>query len=506
MKKIALFFSLLLLCVTGVAQSVNIHKVDGEMVRFAADGVASVSFIERIDTIKIHGIDFNVPSGLLWADMNVGATSLQEYGLYYAWGDTVGHKKDETPNFLKTNYKWYDGEGNPTKYCMEAENGFVDNKNTLDPEDDPVRAVWGGDWRMPTKEEFEELLNYSFSVWSSEKGVAGIRLRGVEDPGCEIFLPAVGSYEGSELKSEKITGRYWCSTLSDVDSRGAGSLFFLKTMGTSSVELYTTSRSDGLCIRPVCSKKEGGDATTCIPIQRRYYVIKKTDGATQEYREDEVLYIDFTEGLSSMVLDGYEAIDLGLPSGLKWASMNVGAEKQEDYGLYFQWGDTVGKTQEEVYATSWSNYKWCENNPNQLTKYCTKIEYGSVDNKKRLDSEDDAAQSFWKGEWRMPTKEDIQELIDNTTREWTTVNGVYGMIFISKVGDASIFLPAAGCGDGVLLEDGEVGLYWSSSLYEGEDDNAYLLYVMEPNLDYGYDAMLVDYYRCVGMSVRAVHP
>lgn len=155
-----------------------------------------------------------------------------------------------------------------------------------------------------------------------------------------------------------------------------------------------------------------------------------------------------------------------------------------------------------MYATSWSNYKWCDNGPNQLTKYCTKIDYGTIDNKKSLDLEDDAAHFLWKGEWRMPNKKDIQELIDNTTREWTAVNGVYGMRFISKASDASIFLPAAGYGDGLSHENGNACLYWSSSLYE-ENDNAYFMYAEDTEL---HDAMLVYYYRCVGMSIRAVHP
>ncbi len=499
MKKIAILFALLLLGVTSFAQIVKIHKTSGEVLKYK---VSSVRFVERMDTIKVKGLDLGLPSGLLWADRNVGAENPEDYGKYFTWGDTVGHAQDENYNFSRANYKWSDDEGNYTKYCT------LDNKNRLDLEDDPAHVALGGDWRMPTLADFEELLQFTFPVWNTMNGVGGIRIRGEEDPTIEIFLPASGGFEGSGYKSPGVVGRYWCSTLSEEDPNSSpNTLFFMKAIGApggTSLDFYSTLRSDGLCVRPVCMKKEGVDATICIPVLRRYYIVTRADGTTTEYREEDVSYVDFVESLEPVLLEGHEAIDLGLPSGLMWATMNLGAEHPEDYGLYFQWGDTVGKSKETVNETSWSNYKWSEGAPDQLTKYCTKEKYGAVDNKTVLDLEDDAAHALWKGEWRMPTKDEIKELIDNTTQEWTIVNNVHGMRFTSKTVETSIFLPAAGYGDGVLLNDEDNCLYWSSSLYDKNENMANMLLVGESE-DSNVMGIMAYFYRCAGVSVRAVH-
>ncbi len=162
---------------------------------------------------------------------------------------------------------------------------------------------------------------------------------------------------------------------------------------------------------------------------------------------------------------GLQAVDLGLPSGLKWASMNVGASSPEDYGDYFAWGETTPKS---VY--NWSTYKWCNDSNKTLTKYCNDSSYGYngfTDNKTVLDAEDDAATANWGGDWRMPTMADFEELLTNTTSEWTTQNGVYGRKFTSKTNSNSIFLPAAGARWNVQLDyAGSLGYYWSSTLRE----------------------------------------
>ena len=156
-----------------------------------------------------------------------------------------------------------------------------------------------------------------------------------------------------------------------------------------------------------------------------------------------------------------EAIDLGLPSGTKWASFNVGAEAPEEYGDYFAWGETTPK---EIY--DWSNYKWCNGSDDTLTKYCINSVYGTVDNITELELADDAAYVNWGPEWRMPSLEQRQELEDNCTYEWTTMNGVYGMLFKSKNNGASLFLPAAGyCYSSDIYDNGSHGHYWLRRLY-----------------------------------------
>ena len=162
--------------------------------------------------------------------------------------------------------------------------------------------------------------------------------------------------------------------------------------------------------------------------------------------------------------NGFEYVDFGLPSGTLWATMNVGARKPSDAGLYFQWGDTQGYTAEQVgigegqkkFATDWSDYKW-GTYPN-FTKYTTT---GAT-----LDLEDDAANFHMGGDWHMPTPKQFRELLNNTTNTWTTQDGVNGRLFTSKSDNSkSIFIPAAGCAwDGSINSSGSNGYVWSSLL------------------------------------------
>ena len=135
----------------------------------------------------------------------------------------------------------------------------------------------------------------------------------------------------------------------------------------------------------------------------------------------------------------YEYVDLGLPSGLKWAKCNVGAEKETDYGFYFQWGDIVNKSNADC---SWASYKHCKGFYDNLTKYNTSTDYGeNPDKKTTLDPVDDAARAHMGGDWRMPTLTEIQELLDNTDNEWIkdyNGTGVNGRKFTSKTNGNSI--------------------------------------------------------------------
>lgn len=146
---------------------------------------------------------------------------------------------------------------------------------------------------------------------------------------------------------------------------------------------------------------------------------------------------------------GGEAIDLGLPSGTKWASCNVGATKPEEYGGYYAWGET-----EEKDYYDWSTYIHCDGS------FSTCHDIGSDISGTKYD----VAHVKWGGNWCMPTKDDIKELLDNCTYEWTTLNSVNGKKFTSKINGNSIFLPAAGYRWlGGLDDAGEYGGYWSST-------------------------------------------
>ena len=190
-------------------------------------------------------------------------------------------------------------------------------------------------------------------------------------------------------------------------------------------------------------------------------------------------------------------VDLGLPSGLLWATCNVGADAPEDYGDYFAWGETQPK---DTY--NWSTYQYCNGSSSTLTKYCNNSSYGYngfTDNLTTLLPEDDAATANWGNDWRMPTKEEWQELYNNTTVTWTTQNGVNGLLFTASNGN-SLFLPAAGNRwYDELYYVGNYGYYWSSSLYTVNPDYAWYFFYFNSG-----STGMSRYYRYYGHSVRAV--
>ena len=202
--------------------------------------------------------------------------------------------------------------------------------------------------------------------------------------------------------------------------------------------------------------------------------------------------------------NGHAYVDLGL--SVKWATCNVGANAPEEYGDYFAWGETKPKD-----CYDWSTYKWCNGSNTTLTKYCTDSDYGTVDNKTVLDLADDAAHANWGGAWRMPTKEEQQELQNNCTWTWTTQNGVDGYTVKSKINGKSIFLPLAGECSGFAQSPFDFGRYWSSSVETDYWFGAYFLQMVPEergnelsNIDYGVSCTFNK--PIYGCSVRPVLP
>ncbi|MBR3725319.1 MAG: hypothetical protein IKN11_08055 [Bacteroidales bacterium] len=191
-------------------------------------------------------------------------------------------------------------------------------------------------------------------------------------------------------------------------------------------------------------------------------------------------------------------VDLGLPSGLLWATRNIGASSPEDYGDYFAWGETQPK---EVY--NWSTYRYCNGHYNELTKYCYESIYGYngfTDNQTILQPGDDAATANWGGGAYTPTRGEWKELMNNTTSQWTTRNGVYGRLFTGSNGN-SLFLPSAGFYWGSSLYYAvSNGYYWSSSLNTSRPDLAWFFYFVSSHQHIGDGGD----YRYFGFTVRAV--
>ena len=225
----------------------------------------------------------------------------------------------------------------------------------------------------------------------------------------------------------------------------------------SSVAEYENAKSEGLLITPNISFINESGGIKCLP---------KLEDPTH---------------------NGYKYVDLGLPSGLKWATCNVGANSPEEYGLYFAWGETTGYTADDVTSG---------------VRLFTQDEY-EHGNASRiyedLTLEQDAAHVNLGGNWRMPTQAEFQELLDNCNDYLTNDyngTGVAGEVFTSKANNNSIFFPYAGlCEDSSVYRVGELGNIWSASLESYTD--AYYLW-------FGSYSFVDKYFRHYGYSVRGV--
>ncbi len=180
-----------------------------------------------------------------WATCNVGASSPEDYGDYYAWGET-----ETKSSYNWSTYKWCKGSSyTMTKYCTDSYYGTVDNKTVLDPEDDVAHAKWGGSWRMPTRAELDELREKCTWTWKTQNGKNGYKVTSKSN-GNSIFLPAAGYRYDSSLGYAGSDGFYWPSSLHDYIDFGAYVLDF----GSSYVDWYGSDRCNGRSVRPVWSE------------------------------------------------------------------------------------------------------------------------------------------------------------------------------------------------------------------------------------------------------------
>ena len=202
------------------------------------------------------------------------------------------------------------------------------------------------------------------------------------------------------------------------------------------------------------------------------------------------------------------AVDLDLPSGIKWASYNIGASKPEEYGDYFAWGETKPYyTEGHAYDNPCTSWREGKTGYNWASYFDTKdggstFETYAIDKETTLRPEHDAATVNWGGSWRMPTRAEQDELRAECYWEWTEVNGVKGWKVSSKSNSSNyIFLPAAGArGEGSFGRAGSGGYYWSSSLSTDDSGSAYCLGSFSDGVHWS------DFYRINGLSVRAVCP
>jgi hypothetical protein len=486
---------------------------------FTVDGNRNLVANFAVSSSGEHSyVDLGLPSGTLWATCNVGAETPEEYGDYFAWGET--QPKD---NYQWSTYQYCNGSSSTlTKYCSNSSfgyYGFTDNLTTLLPEDDAASTNWGGDWRMPTKEEWQELQNNTTSTWTIQNGVYG-RLFTANN-GNSLFLPAAGYYGDNILRGDGIWGYYWSNTLNTNYSHpDEARLFYFLSSSSNSNSNY---RSFGCSVRPVQSASQlvinatanpteggsvsgggvypvGADCVLTATANEGYFFIKWTENG--ELVSSNAIYSFTVNSNRNLVANfgisvAHPYVDLGLPSGTLWATCNVGADAPYEYGDYFAWGEIQPKSD-----YGWNTYQFCNGSENTLTKYCSKANYGYngfTDTLTTLLPENDAATVNWGGDWRMPTDEEWDELFDNTTRTWISMNGTIGILFTAS-NHNSIFLPAAGIYRYNHLEyAGSSGHYWSSSLSTDDPRFAGEFSYTSSNWFFtGYTS------RCNGQSVRPV--
>lgn len=588
MKKILLLFltSFLFFDIFGLEENEIIY-----MKMFKVGGRPIVNS-HRINTNGHEYVDLGL--SVLWATCNVGAATSEEYGDYFAWGEIT--PKD---NYSWETYKYCKGTENTLmKYCTDADYaygvvGYVDHKVTLELEDDAAHVHLGGDWRMPTEEEYDELINKCIWNLSTKNNVNGWEVIGPN--GNTIFLPATGSRGEYSTDNVSYVGNYWSSSLRPYNPSVALSKKFNSNGISSSSQyryrgfsvrpviprtLYLNKISDSLFVDDECalvatcngkeimaewfssnesvaivragvvkalsagittiSAKYNGEIVECkitvndkLAIKALYATFNTifvgefyklittfkedtiTDVTLNSLNEDIVkVNGDVMTALavgSATITTTYKGetafykvnikeqrfVDLGL--SVKWATCNVGADKPEDYGDYFAWGEIEPKDE-----YSWSTYKYGKSE--SLSKYCTKKKYGKVDDKTVLELCDDVANVKMGGDWRIPTKKEQDELRKECKWTWTQKNGINGYEVTGPSGN-NIFLPAAGCRDNVrdntsnLYYLNERGIYGSSSLYS------------TPNFSYGLGigANYVNWqsgstFRYTGVSIRPVRP
>ena len=249
MKQFSLFCRLMLLCLvcsfsmSAFSQGVAIYKKDGTMVKYSYEEIDSIVTYnygeEPVTPVTYEAVDLGL--SVKWATFNVGATKPEEYGGYYAWGET-----EEKEDYSLETYKWCNGTSiSITKYCTDSSDGTVDNKTVLDLEDDVAHVKWGGDWRMPTNAEQDELRNNCSWTWTTQNGVKGYNVTGPN--GNSIFLPAAGYRNGTDVSNGGYYGSYWSGSLDSYYSSDACGLRF----NINYYGCYSNSRCCGRSVRPV---------------------------------------------------------------------------------------------------------------------------------------------------------------------------------------------------------------------------------------------------------------
>ena len=484
------------------------ERVRGSSITF--NRTESTKQSSRDQGVTFTSLYVDMGNGMKWATMNVGATTPEEFGDYFAWGETTPKSEYSDGNYA------FGTETALTRYVSNSEYGTVDGRTTLLPEDDAATANWGGDWRMPTASEWSWLMNNCTSESTTENGVSGYRFTSKIDGYTDksIFIPSAGCYFDSSPVNE---GRafYWTSTVQLTGRSNYAN--YGRESGSSTGHRYS-GRPVRAVYMPRVSMTSFSIRESSITIGVELKVLLNTTyfptdatviGAIWTSSDESVAKVsgwgevtgvgEGTATITATSLDGgFKSsctvtviptfVDMG--GGMEWATFNVGADGPADYGPYFAWGETTTKT-----SFTWSNYRLGrENDP---------WYYNSSDGLIVLQQGHDAASSKWKGLWHIPTEEEWQWLADNCTWTWTEDydgTGINGDVVTSNLTGNSIFLPAGGYlhGSEDYMFVNKRVQYWSSSVYDDNPNGARTVSFYGDTKRINWD------YRYMGRNIRAV--
>jgi uncharacterized protein (TIGR02145 family) len=383
--------------------------------------------------------------------MNVGAKSVEDYGPHFSWGNIAGHKSSNDSTFDDV-YSF-----DATSYESTAGHSLSADIPSNDAAHDAAQALYGDYWCMPTHADFQELVNNTDQQISRVNGIYGMKFMKKSDHSVYIFLPAAGRGQDSSVikRGSDGTGYYWSSSWTNAENAHYTNFYYDDNEYGSYVNPdYSLSRYLGFSIRAV-------------------------------YKEPKPY------------------VDLGLPSGLKWAKGNVVSDgnggyavgNMTDYGAYVSWGNVEPHFSSNG-STFDDGYNWGEYTSGRPYRDTPGRDVNA--NISSTDSSHDAARALLGDAWHLPTKDNFTELINNTDKEVVTINGVRGTKFMKKSDHSVyIFLPYGGVGiNSSLKERGTKGLYWSSTYFDV--DRAYALSNTSVILDYTYSC------RASGLLIRAV--
>lgn len=455
-------------------------------------------------------VDLGICNHLLWATMNIGATSPEQVGNHYAWGDTVAVNDNlgrEVPpvtgsvwaGYRFTNiYSANDGNFPPMlKYNTNVKNELgLDGFITLQPEDDVAHVRWGGGWRMPYRSEFDSLLMLCKYEADTLNGVPGFRFHGRgEYSSNSIFFPNNGAYSGLSIIDGRNSGFYFSRSLMTHGchncvgvrlnpeymcatyyyryyAQGVRAVMLPGEKLVSQVSLETSELtidvlSDSLSIQATVLPSDATNTNLFwFSTDNRVASVHPVTGYIKPLTEGECYISAISKDGTCMqstckvrVIDSsrpnHAYVDLGVSNHLWWATMNVGAESPSDYGDYFTW--------------------------------------------------DEASRLDWGGHWRLPTSQEIATLLNNCHVVWTERDGVPGCeVFGPNVSFAysnvSIFLPASGMLTSSGLQHlGKLGFYWASDFPSDMPDCA-------ANLSFSSDGQFWNYApRSQRFPVRMVY-